>query len=155
MATEIERKFLVNQDKLPPLPIGKKMSQGYIPTQNGTTVRVRIQDQEAFLTLKGVAAGISRSEFEYSIPLAEAESMLAEFCQGGCVEKIRYEIDHEGLVWELDIFSGMNQELIVAEIELTSEDQTFNKPDWVTIEVSDQKKYSNFALLLSPYSTWD
>lgn len=155
MGIEIEKKFLVDQEKLPQLPIGKKMSQGYIPTQNGTTVRVRIQDREAFLTLKGVAVGISRSEFEYAIPLAEAESMLAEFCEGGCVEKIRYEIDHEGLVWELDIFNGLNQGLIVAEIELTSEEQAFNKPDWVTMEVSDQKKYSNFALLLSPYSAWD
>jgi adenylate cyclase len=155
MGIEIERKFLVDKDKLPSLPIGKKMSQGYIPTQNETTVRVRIQDQDAFLTLKGVAEGISRSEFEYSIPLPEAKSMLSEFCQGGCVEKTRYEIDHDGLVWELDIFSGKNQGLIVAEVELTSEDQAFSKPNWATLEVSAQKKYSNFSLMQTPYSQWD
>ena len=155
MGVEIERKFLVDVEKLPALPKGKVMRQGYIPTQNETTVRIRIQNQDAFLTLKGVTAGISRSEFEYAIPLEHAEQMLQEFCPGGTVDKTRYELVHQGFTWELDIFTGSNAGLIVAEIELSSEHQAYAKPDWVGIEVSEQKKYSNSSLLQLPFKQWN
>ena len=154
MAVEIERKFLVHMDRLPTLPSGTRLCQGYIPTLNNTTVRVRLSGIRAFLTLKGPSAGISRPEFEYEIPPQDAEQMIALLCAGGTVDKIRYEIEHEGLVWELDIFSGENSGLVVAELELTHEDQPFSVPEWVGEEVSSDSRYSNFALLQTPFKRW-
>ncbi len=154
MAVEIERKFLVRQDRLPALPAGTRLCQGYIPTLNRTTVRIRLSGPRAFLTLKGPSTGLSRSEFEYEIPAQDAQQMIDQLCTGGTVDKMRYEIEHAGMVWELDIFAGENSGLIVAEIELQHEDQPFAKPDWIAEEVSADPRYSNFALLQTPFSRW-
>ena len=153
MAQEIERKFLVHTDKLPPLPSPKVIKQGYVPTE-GTTVRVRISNDNAFLTLKGRATGITRSEFEYAIPVSDAESMLEELCMQPYISKKRYIIEHAGHTWELDIFEGENEGLIVAEIELEREDETFEKPEWVANEVSDDPRYRNAYLVKNPYKDW-
>lgn len=154
MAVEIERKFLVHRDLLPVLPPGDTIIQGYIPALNRITVRVRVRSGRAWLTLKGASTGISRSEFEYEIPLADARAMLAELCQAGVIEKTRYEIEHAGMRWELDIFAGANAGLIVAELELPHEDQQFEKPAWVAEEVSADPRYSNQALLQNPWTWW-
>ncbi len=153
MAKEIERKFLVDQEKLPLLPTPYTIQQGYIAA-TGATVRVRIRNNEAFLTLKGKAKGLTRSEFEYPIPLADAKAMLSELCIHPFISKKRYLIEHEGHTWELDIFEGENEGLIVAEIELESETEPFAKPDWVTEEVSNDPRYRNAYLVTQPFSTW-
>ena len=154
MAVEIERKFLVHRELLPVLPPGDTIIQGYIPALNRITVRVRVRSGRAWLTLKGASTGISRSEFEYEIPLADARAMLAELCQAGVIEKTRYEIVHAGMRWELDIFAGANAGLIVAELELPHEDQHVEKPAWVAEEVSADPRYSNQALLQNPWTWW-
>jgi len=154
MAKEIERKFLVDSSKLPTLPKGYIMKQGYVPTQ-GITVRARISDDQAFLTLKGRATGLSRSEFEYPIPVEDAQQILNELCTHPLIEKTRYLIPHGNHTWELDIFEDHNQGLIVAEIELGSEDESFEKPKWITKEVSYDRKYRNSNLIAHPFCKWD
>jgi len=154
MAVEIERKFLVHRDRLPPLPQGETIMQGYIPALHRITVRVRIRAERAWLTLKGASSGISRSEFEYEIPVTDAQSILAELCLGGTITKTRYEILHAGMRWELDIFTGANAGLLIAELELPHEAMPFEKPHWVAEEVSADPRYSNQALLQNPWSWW-
>ena len=154
MGVEIEHKFLVDKDKLPNLTNGYTIKQGYIQTVDHTTVRVRIRDKEAFLTIKGKSHGISRLEFEYPIPLQDAQVMLTNLCQEVIVEKTRYLIVHKGHTWELDIFEGTNKGLILAEIELTSEDETFTQPSWVTQNVTEDNRYANSNLIHNPYSLW-
>jgi adenylate cyclase len=154
MAKEIERKFLVNTSKLPTLPKGHIMKQGYVPTQ-GITVRARISDDQAFLTLKGRATGLSRSEFEYPIPVEDAEQILNELCAHPLIEKTRYLIPCGDHTWELDIFEGENEGLVVAEIELGSEDEEFKLPIWTTKEVSYDTKYRNLNLIAHPFCKWD
>jgi adenylate cyclase len=153
MAKEIERKFLVDSTKLPLLSNPKHIIQGYIPAQNAT-LRVRISNDKAYLTLKGRAKGLSRSEFEYEIPLSDAKSILEELCIKPYIEKKRYIIPVGKHKWELDIFEGANDGLIVAEIELESEDEEFIKPDWISQEVSFDSRYRNSALINNPYSKW-
>ena len=155
MPVEIERKYLVNQSKLPPLTNGVKIVQGYISTSDETTVRIRLKGDQCFLTLKGQTDGISRLEFEYPIPAVDAKAMLSHLCQGPKVEKIRYEIAHAGLLWELDIFEGDNQGLIVAEVELENENTQIPLPTWVTEEVSAKAQYYNSNLLAHPYKKWN
>ncbi|SFV55555.1 hypothetical protein MNB_SV-8-344 [hydrothermal vent metagenome] len=131
MGIEIERKFLINTDKLPPLTNGYTIEQGYIQTaDHTTTVRVRIRNTEAFLTIKGKSTGASRLEFEYPIPLQDAQNMLDALCQSSVIEKTRYLVEHEGHVWEVDVFEGSNKGLVVAEVELKSEDEAFTLPSW-------------------------
>ena len=154
MAKEIERKFLVDTSKLPTLPKGHIMKQGYVPTQ-GITVRARISDDQAYLTLKGRATGLSRSEFEYPIPVEDAQQILDELCAHPLIEKTRYLIPYGEHIWELDIFEGDNEGLIVAEIELGSEDEQFELPIWTTEEVSYDTRYRNTNLIAHPFSTWD
>ena len=154
MAIEIERKFLVIADQLPPLPEGVNIVQGYIPTTNGTSVRIRIAGEEAFMTFKRRISGINRREHEFSIPLADAQEMLNEMCLPQTVEKVRYLIPFAGLVWELDVFSGANAGLTVAELELDHEAQQLELPHWVGTEVTQDERYSNTSLALRPYSTW-
>lgn len=154
MAIEIERKFLVHRDRLPPLGVGTRICQAYIPTLNRVTVRVRLSGTQAFITLKGPSVGVSRSEFEYEIPPADAQQMIEQLCSGGAIDKVRHEILHAGMLWELDIFSGDNSGLIVAEIELTDEAQQFALPEWIDCEVSADPRYSNSALVQNPFSRW-
>jgi len=154
MAKEIERKFLVDTSKLPTLPKGHIMRQGYVPTQ-GITVRARISNDQAFLTLKGRATGLSRSEFEYPIPVEDAHQILDELCAYPLIEKTRYLIPYGEHTWELDIFEGENEGLVVAEIELESENEVFELPVWVTEEVSHDIKYRNSNLISHPFYKWD
>ena len=154
MGIEIERKFLVNADRLPVLPPGERIVQGYVPALNRVTVRVRLRGNRAWLTLKGPTTGIRRSEFEYEIPVADAEAMLAELCQGGVIDKTRHEILHAGQRWELDVFAGANAGLLLAELELGSDDEPFALPDWAAEEVSADLRYSNQALMHTPWASW-
>ena len=154
MGIEIERKFLIDTKKLPTLKNGYQIKQGYIQTVDYTTVRVRIRDKEAFLTIKGKSVGARRLEFEYPITLQDANDMLDNLCQTSFIDKTRYHVHHEGHVWEVDIFEGTNTGLFVAEVELESEDETFIFPDWVTKEVTDDIRYFNSNLIENPYSTW-
>ncbi|MFT7558593.1 MAG: adenylate cyclase [Flavobacteriales bacterium] len=154
MAKEIERKFLVELNNLRELPEGIAIKQGYIPTVGNTVVRVRLAGDKAFLTLKGENKGLVRSEFEYATSIKDAQAMIAELCKGPVIDKTRYNIEHQGHIWELDIFHGDNKGLIVAEIELKAEEEVFTLPDWVTNEVSDDPRYYNSSLLDRPYCQW-
>jgi len=154
MAKEIERKFLVDPLRLPVLETPHTIKQGYILTVEKTTVRIRISNNSAFLTLKGKATGLTRSEFEYRVPVNDAEKMLQELCTSPLIEKKRYLVPYEGHTWELDIFEGDNAGLIVAEIELNTENEIFKKPSWVTKEVSFDPRYRNSSLITYPYSLW-
>ncbi|HEX6426160.1 MAG TPA: CYTH domain-containing protein [Niastella sp.] len=156
MGIEIERKFLVNKDKWS-LVLKEEKSlfrQGYIVSDPEKTVRVRLTDKEGYLTIKGPAVGLARPEYEYSIPKEDAQQLLDSFCKSE-VHKIRYFIDHNNKLWEVDEFLGQNEGLIVAEIELTSEDEPFSIPDWIDKEVTDEKKYSNSNLAINPYKNWN
>lgn len=154
MSIEIERKFLIDPAILLKLTNGYIIKQGYIPTRDHTTVRIRIQDKEAFLTIKGKSEGVTRLEFEYSIPLEDAESMLSDLCASSLIDKTRYLINHEGHVWEVDVFESANKGLIVAEIELKSEEEDFVLPEWVSEEVTHDVRYFNSQLIKNPYLNW-
>jgi len=152
MAIEIERKFLVRGDAWrSATPV--YFCQGYLNRGKGRTVRVRVAGEQGFLTIKGATSGISRAEFEYEIPVSDAKQMLA-FCDGPLIEKYRRKINYEGMVWEVDEFLGDNKGLVVAEIELASEAQQFKKPDWVGEEVTQDARYYNSNLSVSPFNTW-
>lgn len=154
MATEIERKFLVDTSKLPSLPAGQIIAQGYLPTEGRTVVRVRRKDQSAFLTIKGENTGLSRLEFEYPIPTDDADALLQQLCQTPVIRKTRYLLPFAEHTWELDIFEGDNQGLVVAEVEMQSEDERVELPEWVTEEVSGEAKYYNSSLQSYPYCQW-
>lgn len=156
MPVEIERKFLVDPSKLPELPKGTKLRQGYMPSAPGNVVRVRTADEKAFLTIKGKTEGYSRLEYEYEIPLSEAHEILDQLCEKPVVAKTRYVMDAGGgRYWELDIFEEGNKGLYLAEIELQDENESFETPDWITREVSHLKQYRNNFLAKNPYSTWE
>lgn len=152
MAVEIERKFLVIGQPWLQAP-GVWFRQGYLNRDKARTVRVRVAGAAAFLTIKGVSVGATRAEFEYPIPLADAEALLA-LCEGPLVEKTRYLLDHAGMRWELDVFAGDNAGLVVAEVELLSEDQVFARPDWLGNEVTQDARYFNSNLAQHPYRQW-
>ncbi len=155
MTIEIERKFLVINDNWRSLAQGKVYRQGYIETANKiTTIRVRIIGEKAYLTIKSKTEGISRHEFEYPVPLEDGKIMLDTLCNRPLIEKIRYQLYHDNLMWEIDEFQGENQGLIIAEVELQDENQIINLPDWVGKEVSDDPKYYNVNLTKYPYQTW-
>lgn len=152
MAVEIERKYLVMGQ--PWLQVsGVVYRQGYLNRDKTRTVRVRIAGEAAFLTIKGVNVGATRAEFEYPIPLADAEALLS-LCDGPLIEKTRYLLDHAGTRWELDVFAGDNAGLVVAEVELASEDQAFARPDWLGVEVTQDARYFNSNLAVHPYCRW-
>jgi adenylate cyclase len=152
MAVEIERKFLVIGQPWQQTP-GVQYRQGYLNRDKARTVRVRVAGDAAFLTIKGVSVGATRAEFEYPIPLADAEALLA-LCDGPLIEKTRYLLDHAGTCWELDVFAGDNAGLVVAEVELASEDQAFARPDWLGEEVTLDTRYFNSNLAVHPYKQW-
>lgn len=155
MGVEIERKFLVDHQKWDAVakPAGTHYRQGYILSEEKRTVRVRITDTSGYITFKGASGGISRSEFEYEIPLTDGAALLDGFAETE-VEKIRYRITFAEKLWEVDVFSGDNKGLIVAEIELQHEDEEFKLPDWIGPEVSDDARYYNSSLSLFPYKNW-
>lgn len=154
MGTEIERKFLLKNDRWRSLAIGTPYRQGYIACDRGRTVRVRTIGKEAYLTIKGATKGRSRPEYEYPIPLEDALEMLDTLCQPPLIEKKRYKINWGGLVWEVDEFDGENKGLIVAEVELTDENQVIEFPDWIGEEVSHDSRYFNVNLASHPYCRW-
>lgn len=154
MATEIERKFLVDMDRLGPLESGVAMRQGFVATAEPTVVRVRIADNRAWLTLKSAGKGAVRTEFEYPIPAADAEQILARMCGGKAIEKTRYLRQYGDHLWEIDVFEGSNAGLVVAEVELGSEQEAFQRPGWVTEEVTGEARYYNVNLLSHPFSEW-
>ena len=152
MGTEIERKFLVTGDAWRTAN-GQRLRQGYLNRHPERTVRVRVAGEQAFLTIKGLTSGFSRSEFEYPVPLADAEAMLA-LCDGPLVDKVRHVLEFDGARWEVDEFLGDNRGLVVAEIELASERQSFARPPWLGREVTDDVRYFNSSLAARPYATW-
>jgi adenylate cyclase len=152
MPAEIERKFLVRgTDWRTASP--QRISQGYLNRHKHRTVRVRLAAPKAWLTVKGVSTGATRAEFEYEIPAEDAEDLL-KICDGPLVEKLRHKIEYEGLTWEVDEFLGENAGLIVAEVELTHEDQEFRRPPWVGREVTTDSRYFNSNLASNPFSRW-
>lgn len=154
MAQEIERKFRVSGDDWRGLAEGQEFRQGYLSTVAERTVRVRRKGDQGFLTVKGISVGAARAEFEYEIPLADADEMLDTLCEKPIIEKTRYRIPYQGFVWEVDEFAGANAGLIVAEIELSDEEQTFPKPPWIGEEVTDDPRYFNANLIAHPFKVW-
>ena len=154
MAKEIERKFLVDKTKWQAVSKGMLLSQGYLSATENTTVRVRTTADKGFLTIKGKTQGFSRDEYEYIIPLQDAQEMLT-MCSDKLVTKYRYTEKHNDMLWEIDVFTDKNEGLILAEIELTSEEQKFVLPDWVEQEVTGDIRYYNSFLAKTPFSTWE
>ncbi|MEO6280609.1 CYTH domain-containing protein [Roseateles sp.] len=154
MGIEIERKFLVTGDGWREQAATQtRFSQGYLSREPARTVRVRIAGDQGFLTIKGATRGATRAEFEYPVPLADAQALLA-MSDGPVVEKIRHLCTHEGMTWEVDEFLGANAGLVVAEIELESESQAFARPAWAGAEVTGDARYVNANLAVSPFSSW-
>lgn len=154
MGVEIERKFLVVNDDWMRLGEPVLLRQGYLSSHAQRVVRVRIEGDGAVMTIKGKNVGASRGEWEYPIPMADAREFLDKLCEQPIIEKYRRRIPYAGFVWEVDEFLGVNAGLVVAEIELPSEDQPFDKPDWVGEEVTADVRYLNSNLIKQPYSTW-
>ena len=154
MGIEIERKFLLTGTTWKNLAPGTSYRQGYLNSIKERTVRVRTIDDKGFLTIKGISVGATRVEYEYEIPFDDAENLLNELCEKPIIEKNRYKITHGGFVWEIDEFFGENEGLVVAEIELESEDQTFEKPEWVGEEVTGDPRYFNSNLIKNPFLKW-
>jgi CYTH domain-containing protein len=154
MAKEIERKFLVNGDSWRSLAKGTAYRQGYLNSAKERTVRIRTIDDKAFLTIKGLTVGATRAEYEYEIPAAEADAMLTDLCERPIIEKNRYKIQAGSHVWEIDEFFGENRGLVVAEVELKSEDQAFQKPEWIGGEVTGDPRYFNSNLIKHPFTRW-
>ena len=155
MAKEIERKFLVNQELWQAQDAGIHFKQGYLSTQKERVVRVRIEGSIAKLTIKGATTGITRAEFEYTIPLEDAATLLDQLCEQPLIDKHRHKEVHGGKIWEIDVFHGLNAGLVIAEIELSSEDEAFETPAWAIREVSSDPRYYNSNLLKHPFSAWE
>jgi CYTH domain-containing protein len=154
MAKEIERKFLLVGDAWRELAKGTHYRQGYLNSAKERTVRVRTIDDKGFLTIKGITTGATRVEYEYEIPHSDCTEMLDDLAEKPIIEKARYKIEFGGFIWEVDEFFGVNKGLVVAEIELESEDQAFEKPSWVGEEVTGDPRYYNSSLVANPYTTW-
>jgi len=154
MAKEIERKFLVKGDAWRALAKGTNYRQGYLNSAKERTVRVRTAEDKAFLTIKGLTVGATRAEYEYEIPFDEGKAMLDALAEKPLIEKKRYKIPAGGLTWEIDEFLGDNAGLIVAELELKSEDQAFERPLWLGDEVTGDPRYYNANLIKKPFTRW-
>ncbi len=154
MAIEIERKYLVTGDGWRDLAASTVFRQGYLSTVKERTVRVRAAGDEGTITIKGITVGATRTEFEYPIPVADANAMLDELCERPIIEKTRHVVEVGSLIWEIDEFSGVNDGLIVAEVELDSADQEIALPEWIGAEVTGDPRYYNANLIAHPYSEW-
>ena len=158
MNQEIERKFLVDGDFRKDVHSSSRIAQGYICSAPGRTVRIRIRDSKGYITIKGAAdaSGISRFEWEREIPLEDAERLL-ELSEPGIIDKTRFLAGNtDGIhTWEIDEFHGDNEGLVVAEIELGSVDDSFDRPEWLGKEVSDDRRYFNSSLSKHPYKEWN
>ena len=154
MGREIERKFLVTGDSWRTGSHGSLYRQGYLSTLKERVVRVRTFDKRGFLTVKGITTGISRPEYEYEIPFKDASEMLDTLCERPLIEKIRYRKEHRGMIWEIDMFLGDNEGLVLAEVELESRTQQFTFPSWIGEEVSEDPRYFNANLVKNPFKQW-
>ena len=154
MGKEIERKFLVKGDDWRGLAQGKRYRQGYLSTVKERTVRVRTVGDKAYITVKGISSGATRAEYEYEIPLADADEMLDKLCEHPLIEKTRYRIPQDEVTWEVDEFEGENRGLIVAEVELKDEQQAIKLPLWLGKEVTDDPRYFNANLVAKPFIKW-
>lgn len=154
MGIEIERKFLLASEGWKGLGQPTLMRQGYLVADPVRTVRVRIEGERAVITIKSKSVGASRGEWEYEIPVPDAAELLDRLCEQPLVEKVRHRIEHAGHTWEVDEFQGENAGLVVAEIELGSEDEAFDRPDWIGQEVTGDPRYYNSSLIRLPYSKW-
>jgi adenylate cyclase len=154
MGVEIERKFLLTGDGWRTLGQPVLLRQGYLSSNPERVVRVRVEGEHGTVTIKGRSTGATRGEWEYAIPLAEANELLDTLCEQPIIEKYRSRIPFAGNVWEVDEFLGVNQGLRFAEIELGAEDQPFEKPDWIGEEVTHDRRYFNSSLVRLPYSQW-
>jgi len=159
MAIEIERKFLLKNDDWKSLVTKTHViKQGYLQSgleaSQKSSVRIRISNQQANINIKSVDLIMVRQEFEYAIPLDDAQQMLATLCGDVVVEKTRYHVPFGNHLWEVDVFEGENAGLQMAEIELSDVDETFEKPDWIGQDVSEDERYYNIYLLKKPYNQW-
>ena len=155
MATEIERKYLLKDSSWKEVADnGTHYSQGYLVGSKHASVRVRIQGERAFINIKSATIDITRQEFEYEIPLDDAMEMLETLCEKPLISKTRCHIKIENHLWEIDVFDGDNDGLIVAEIELSDKDEPFTKPDWLGTEVSNDERYYNVCLVKHPFKDW-
>jgi len=154
MAIEIERKFRVNSSEWKPSSTGKSIRQGYLSITDKFSMRVRIKGSKGFICIKRQETGFTRSEFEYDIPLEDAEVLL-QMSPYPLIEKTRYKEKYENHIWEIDIFHGNNNGLVIAEIELESEKDIFDTPKWILEEVTDDSKYLNQNLAINPYNSWE
>lgn len=155
MGVEIERKYLVQGTAWKEGATGVAYRQGYLSSHRERTVRIRTAGDKGYLTIKGVATGAARPEYEYEIPYGEAVEMLAGLCEKPVIEKVRYKISFAGLLWEVDEFMGENQGLVIAEVELTDEAQSVMLPPWAGAEVTADTRYYNANLFKHPYSKWE
>ena len=154
MFKEIERKFLVHGEEWRPFATSSEFCQGYIYSSPKGLVRIRTESEKAFLTIKGPKMGISRTEYEYPIPLTDANELLETLANKPLIYKTRHKIPMGKYIWEIDEYRGDNTGLIVAEIELESEDDVFEKPNWIGKEITHDARYRNAALAKYPYSQW-
>jgi adenylate cyclase len=155
MGLEIERKFLVEKRDWSSLAEGKICRQGYLSVLDSTVVRIRIIGDEAFLTVKGPDPGSGRREFEYEIPVKDATEMLVELCEKPVIEKARHRIPYAGHTWEVDVFHGDNEGLVLAEVEVDRTDEVVELPPWVSREVTGDHRYNNTWLVKHPFRTWE
>ncbi|WP_410220505.1 CYTH domain-containing protein [Pedobacter sp.] len=155
MATEIEHKYLVNLDIWKNIIPDKSVEirQAYLQTDPEKTIRIRTKDKSGFITIKGNTVGATRLEFEYEIPIADANELINKFCSN-LIEKTRHIVTHDSNTWEVDEFKGLNNGLIVAEIELTDEDEKYSIPNWVNKNITDDLRYANSNLTIKPFMTW-
>lgn len=154
MPLEIERKFLVDPARWTPSGPGTHYRQGYLSTDPARSVRVRLAGDAAWLTIKGETVGMTREEYEYAIPAADACAMLDRLCSQPLIEKTRYRLEVADLVWEVDVFEGHNAGLLLAEVELADERQSLVLPDWAGREVTGDPRYYNASLAQHPYRDW-
>jgi adenylate cyclase len=154
MGKEIEKKFLVTSDQWRQLAQGTVYRQGYLSVVKERVVRVRTIGDTGYLTIKGITVGASRLEYEYEISVSDSNEMLDQLCQKPIIEKKRYKVEFEGLIWEIDEFFGDNNGLIVAEVELEDENQEFEKPKWIGQEVTSDPRYFNSNLTKHPFTKW-
>lgn len=155
MGMEIERKFLVASDAWRAgAERGRRMTQGYLSRGDRVSVRIRVAGEEAWFNIKQAVSLTVRREYEYAMPLADARELLEEACEGALVDKTRYHVHHEAHLWEVDVFHGDNEGLLVAEVELQAEDEHFARPAWLGEDVSEDPRYLNQCLARRPWREW-
>lgn len=154
MGKEIERKFLVTNRKYREISNSELILQGFLSIDKKRVVRIRIKEGEAFLTIKGKGKGLVRQEYEYPIPVQDAQEMLDEICLKPYIKKSRYKVYIGSVLWEIDEFLGVNEGLVIAEVELDNENQQIELPDWIGEEVTEDEKYYNVNLIKKPYKSW-